>query len=159
MTGADGDGGTGDAGDTGDDHAGDDTGDRPDADPEHDYDVLHVPDVDPERSATSGTLSVNLTRELDLTEMRSKVRYLEPGDAMTYHRQHEQEELYYLLAGRGRMRIGDRDNVVELRAGTAVRVAADTPRQAFNDTDDDQVWLMIGAPPAEDDYRPPPDEA
>lgn len=123
----------------------------------YEYDVLHVPEADPERSATSGTLSVNLTRELDLTEMRSKVRYLEPGDAMTYHRQHEQEELYYLIAGQGRMRIGDRDHEVEVREGTAVRVPPDTPRQAFNDTDDDQVWLMIGAPPAEDDYRPPPD--
>lgn len=119
------------------------------------YDLLHVDETEPERSATSGTLAVDLTEALGLEELRSKVRYLEPGDEMTYHRQWEQEELYYVLEGHGRMRIGE--ETVDLPPHTAVRVPPETPRQAFNDTDRRQTWLMIGAPPATDDYRPPPE--
>ncbi|MFB6218939.1 MAG: cupin domain-containing protein [Halobacteriaceae archaeon] len=118
-----------------------------------DYSMVAVDGVTPEPSESSGTLHVSLTDELDLQRSRAKVWYLSPGDAMSYHRQAEQEELYYVLAGPGRMKIdGDHHDVPE---GTAVRVAPDTPRQVLNDTEGEHVWLIVGAPPVDDDGRPP----
>jgi mannose-6-phosphate isomerase-like protein (cupin superfamily) len=118
-----------------------------------DYSMLSVPDVEPEPSTKSGTLHVDLTAELDLEESHAKVWYLSEGDAMSYHRQASQEELYYVLSGPGRMRIDD--EYVDVPEGSAVRVAPETPRQVLNDTGGEHVWLIVGAPPAADDGLPP----
>lgn len=121
------------------------------------YSMVYVDDVDRQPSHVSGTMHVDLVAELGCTEMRPKVWYLSPGDAMSFHRQTEQEEFYYVLDGPGRMRIGD--ETMDVPTGTAVRIPPETPRQVFNDTDDEEhVWLIIGAPPVEDDGRPPADE-
>ena len=56
-----------------------------------------------------------------------------------------QEELYVLLEGTGRIRIGDEVLTLEPRA--SLLVEPDTVRQLFNDTEADQLWLVIGAPP------------
>lgn len=115
----------------------------------NDYTMIHVPDTDPEPSAASGTLNVNLVDLLECTEMRPRVWYLSPGDAMSHHRQAEQEEFYYVLEGPGQILIdGETHTVPE---GTAIRIPPDTPRQIRNDTDRDHAWLVVGAPPVEDD--------
>jgi mannose-6-phosphate isomerase-like protein (cupin superfamily) len=118
--------------------------------------MIRVDDVDPEPSAASGTMHVDLVAELGCTEMRPKVWYLSPGDAMSYHRQTEQEEFYYVLQGPGRMKIDD--ELMDVPEGTAVRVPPETPRQVLNDTEGEHVWLIVGAPPVEGDGRPPTDE-
>ena len=118
-----------------------------------DYSSVNVADVEAEPSKKSGTLHVDLTAELGLTESRAKVWYLSPGDAMSYHRQATQEELYYVLEGPGRMKIDG--EILDVPAGTALRVDPDTPRQVLNDTSGEHVWLVVGAPPTEDDGRPP----
>ena len=54
-------------------------------------------------------------------------------------------ELYVLLEGTGRIRLGD--EVLTLKALDAILVEPRTLRQVFNDTDEDALWLMVGAPP------------
>ena len=120
------------------------------------YSTVRVRDVEQQESAKSGTRHVDLVAELGCTEMRPKVWYLSPGDAMSYHRQTEQEEFYYVLEGPGRMKIDD--ELMDVPEGTAVRIPPETPRQVLNDTEGEHVWLIVGAPPAEDDGRPPADE-
>jgi hypothetical protein len=52
--------------------------------------------------------------------------------------------LYVLVEGTGRIRVdGDLHTLTPL---SAVLVDPDTIRQVFNDTDADQLWLMVGAP-------------
>ncbi|WP_254546835.1 cupin domain-containing protein [Halomarina pelagica] len=116
------------------------------------YTAVRVDEVERKPSASSGTDHVDLVERLGCTEMRPKVWYLSPGDAMSYHRQTEQEELYYVLRGPGRMKIGG--ELVDVPEGTAVRVPPETDRQVLNDTDGEHVWLIVGAPPATDDGRP-----
>ena len=120
------------------------------------YSMVAVDDVEREPSAASGTDHVDLVSELGCTEMRPKVWYLSPGDAMSYHRQTEQEEFYYVLEGPGRMKIND--ELMDVPEGTAVRIPPETPRQVLNDTEGEHVWLIVGAPPAEDDGRSATDE-
>ena len=115
---------------------------------------IHVPQVDPKPSSKSGTMHVNLVEELGCTEMRPKVWFLSPGDAMSFHHQLEQEEFYYVLEGPGRIKIGPGSEPREVPTGTAIRIPPQTPRQILNDTTGEHVWLVIGAPPAEDDGRP-----
>ncbi|MDL5361979.1 cupin domain-containing protein [Halalkalicoccus sp. NIPERK01] len=114
-----------------------------------DYSALDVTEADRTPSASSGTDHVDLAAELGCTEMRPKVWDLAPGDAMSYHRQREQEELYYVLSGPARIRIGD--DRLDVSEGTAIRIPPETPRQVFNDTEEDHRWLIVGAPPAEND--------
>lgn len=116
------------------------------------YSIIEVDAVDPQPSAKSGTMHVSLTDELACERMHAKVWYLTPGDAMSYHRQTEQEELYYLIDGPGRFRIDS--EIRDVETGTAIRVHPETPRQVLNDTEGEHVWLVIGAPPADGDGRP-----
>jgi mannose-6-phosphate isomerase-like protein (cupin superfamily) len=118
-----------------------------------DYAIANPDDFETEPSEISGTPNVNLADILGCTEMRPRVWYLDPGDGMSYHRQDEQEEFYYVLEGPGRIRLGDETLTVE--TGTTLRVPPETPRRVFNDSDDERhVWLVVGAPAVENDGRP-----
>lgn len=123
------------------------------------YRMVQVDDIAPEPSAGSGTLHVDLVEELGCTEMRPKVWYLSPGDAMSFHRQTEQEEFYYVLDGPGRIKIGADEEIHDVPTGSAICIPPETPRQVLNDTEDEHVWLVVGAPPTTDDGRPPFDDA
>lgn len=120
----------------------------------NDYSMLDVMAAERKPSSVSGTLHVDLVSELGCEKMRPKVWFLSPGDEMSFHRQIDQEELYYVLDGPGRMKIGADEEIMDVPEGTAVRVPTETPRQIYNDTDDEHVWLVVGAPSTEDDGRP-----
>lgn len=121
------------------------------------FESVVVDEAEREPSAVSGTPHVDLVSELGCTEMRPKVWYLSPGDEMSFHRQDRQEELYYVLEGPGRLRVGD--EVRDVAEGTAIRIPPETSRQILNDTEGEHVWLVVGAPPVEDDGLPPGDDA
>lgn len=67
-----------------------------------------------------------------------------PYSANTWHRHVDSWELYFLLEGRGRMRVGERTITVE-RYGS-VLVAPHMLRQVFNDTPAESLWLIVAAP-------------
>ncbi|MCL7416513.1 MAG: cupin domain-containing protein [Halalkalicoccus sp.] len=113
------------------------------------YSGIDINEADRTPSASSGTSNVDLVTELGCTEIRPRVWELAPGDVMSYHRQREQEEFYYVLSGSARIRIDDER--LDIPEGTALRIPPETPRQVFNDTEEDHRWLIVGAPPAEDD--------
>lgn len=81
---------------------------------------------------------------LELTALSARFWRLAPGQANTRHRQREELELYVLLEGTGRIRVGD--ELLTLEPLSAVAVDADTVRQVFNDTGGEQLWLIVGAP-------------
>jgi mannose-6-phosphate isomerase-like protein (cupin superfamily) len=64
--------------------------------------------------------------------------------ANTLHKHIRSEEFYFVLEGTGRMRVGDETLTVPKYG--AVLVGPDQLRQVFNDTDDEVLWLIIGAP-------------
>lgn len=69
---------------------------------------------------------------------------LPPHSANTWHRHVVSWELYFLLEGTGRMRVGERTITVP-RYGS-VLVAPSVLRQIFNDTPDESLWLIVSAP-------------
>ena len=91
-------------------------------------------------------LNTDLGRQLESRSLGARLWRLQPGQASTRHRHVQQEELYVLLEGRGRMRI-DEEEPLTLEPLDSILVDADSARQLFNDTDGDQLWLVVGAPP------------
>jgi len=67
------------------------------------------------------------------------------------HRHHACEEIYFVISGRLQFKL--EDEVLEVGAGTAVRVPAETARSVWNDRPEDAHLLIISR---RDD---PPDEA
>ena len=57
------------------------------------------------------------------------------------HRHRTQEEIYYVVAGRLEFKIGD--DVIEVGAGEAVRVAADAWRSVWNEGPGDAELLIV----------------
>jgi quercetin dioxygenase-like cupin family protein len=88
--------------------------------------------------------NTDLGRQLGSGKLGARLWRLRPGQASTRHRHVEQEELYLLLEGSGRMRVdGD---LLTLAPLDAVLVEPESIRQAFNDTEADQLWFVAGAP-------------
>ena len=114
------------------------------------YSVIDTYDADRRLSGKSETENVHLADDLGFTEMRPRVWFLEPGhDRKGRHYHERQEELYLVLRGEGRMTVDGDDLTVP--EGGAVRVPAETTRRMFNDTDEETVWLVVGAPPIPND--------
>jgi uncharacterized cupin superfamily protein len=109
------------------------------------YRLLRTGDAHWRPSNQMRVLNTDLNRQLGATELGARMWRLAPGQASTKHRHDEQEELYVLLEGTGRVRVDE--EVLTLEPLDALLVPADTVRQLFNDTDADQLWLVVGAPP------------
>jgi quercetin dioxygenase-like cupin family protein len=92
-----------------------------------------------------GVLNTDLAKQLDAETLGARLWRLTPGQASTRHRHRRTTELYVLLEGTGRLRVGD--DLLTVGPLDAALVDPDTVRQAFNDTDSDQLWLVVGAPP------------
>jgi mannose-6-phosphate isomerase-like protein (cupin superfamily) len=66
------------------------------------------------------------------------------GQSGQHHRHATAEEVHYLLEGACRMRVGD--EVLDVRAHEAVRVAPELFRSFSNESGAPCAWLVIGAP-------------
>jgi mannose-6-phosphate isomerase-like protein (cupin superfamily) len=76
--------------------------------------------------------------------MGARLWRLPPKSANTLHKHIRAEEFYFVLEGTGRMRVGDETLTVPKHGG--VLIGPNELRQAFNDTDEEVLWLIIGAP-------------
>lgn len=76
--------------------------------------------------------------------MAARLWRMPPRSAGTLHKHIRAEEFYFLLEGTGRLRVGDETLTIPKYGG--VLVGPDQLRQVFNDTDEEVLWLIIGAP-------------
>jgi uncharacterized cupin superfamily protein len=92
-----------------------------------------------------GVSNTDLAKQLGATSFGARLWRLRPGQASTRHRHRKTHELYLLLQGTGRIRVGE--ELHTLAPLSSVLVEPEEVRQVFNDTEDDQLWLVVGAPP------------
>jgi mannose-6-phosphate isomerase-like protein (cupin superfamily) len=92
-----------------------------------------------------GIDNTDLAKQLEAETLGARLWRLRPGQASTKHRHREAAELYVLLEGRGRIRVDD--DLLDLKPMDTLLVEAEHVRQIFNDTDAEQLWLVVGAPP------------
>ena len=91
------------------------------------------------------TLNTDIAKQLGAQTLGARLWRLRPGESSTRHRHYTTHELYLVLEGEGRMRIGT--DLLTLPRLSAVLVEPDDVRQVFNDTDADVLWYVVGAPP------------
>ena len=108
------------------------------------YRVLPAADAFWRPSNQMGVLNTDLAKQLGATELGARLWRLRPGEASTRHRHRRETELYVLLEGTGRLRVGE--DVLTLAPLSALLVEPRTLRQLFNDTDADALWLVVGTP-------------
>jgi len=108
------------------------------------YRVLHAADAHWRPSNQMRVRNTDLAKQLEAEDLGARMWLLRPGQASTKHRHVRQSELYVVLAGTGRMRIGD--DVHSLEPHSSVLVEPEQVRQLFNDTAADALWLVVGAP-------------
>jgi quercetin dioxygenase-like cupin family protein len=92
-----------------------------------------------------GIMNTDLAKQLDASTLGARLWRLHPGQASTRHRHRITTELYVLLEGTGRIRVGQ--DLRTLESLGSLLVEPGEVRQLFNDTDADQLWLVVGAPP------------
>jgi len=107
--------------------------------------VLPAADAFWRPSNQMGVLNTDLAKQLGAATLGARLWRLAPGQSSTRHRHTHEDELYVVLEGRGRVRVGD--ELLTLEPLSALYVEAETLRQVFNDTDADALWLVVGAPP------------
>jgi quercetin dioxygenase-like cupin family protein len=110
------------------------------------YRLLRSADAFWRPSNQMSVLNTDLGKQLEAGALGARLWRLAPGQASTRHRHREQEELYLLLEGSGRVRI-DEDEPLTLAPMDSLLIEPGSVRQLFNDTDADQLWLVVGAPP------------
>jgi uncharacterized cupin superfamily protein len=108
------------------------------------YRLLLAEDAFWRPSNQMSVLNTDLGKQLDSTELGARFWRLMPGQASTRHRHVTQHELYVVIEGTGRMRIAG--ELLTLPRLSAVLVEPDTVRQVFNDTNEEALWLIVGAP-------------
>ncbi len=109
------------------------------------YQVLRAGESFWRESNQMKVLNTDLATQLGASALGARLWRLRPGEASTRHRHGVQEELYVLLEGRGRIRVGE--DLLMLDRLDSVLVDPPLVRQVFNDTGDEALWLVIGAPP------------
>ncbi len=98
-----------------------------------------------------GVSNTDLGRQLGSEEFGARLWRLAPGQASTRHRHAREVELYVVVEGTGRIRIGE--DVLALAPLSALLVEPRQVRQVFNDTDADALWLVVGTPVEAADTR------
>jgi quercetin dioxygenase-like cupin family protein len=106
--------------------------------------ILHAADAFWRPSNQMGVENTDLAKQLSAQTLAARLWRLAPGQASTKHRHFTQTELYVVLEGTGRMRIGD--EVLTLAPLSSALVEPQEVRQVFNDTDADALWLVVGTP-------------
>ena len=108
------------------------------------YRVLNATDAFWRPSNQMRVENTDLARQLEAETDGLRLWRLHPGQASTKHRHLDQHELYVVIEGTGRIRVDD--EVFTLEPLSAVLVEPEHVRQLFNDTDQDGLWLIVGAP-------------
>jgi mannose-6-phosphate isomerase-like protein (cupin superfamily) len=91
-----------------------------------------------------------------LTNSRARFWRYPPGARGRRHAERVQEELFVVLEGTATMDLGDPPERVELPAGSVCAVQPGTALQIRNDSPQDVLLFIVGAPPEEGraDYFP-----
>ena len=118
----------------------------------------------PRENEGASRLAGDLTSAIALTQSRARLWRYPPHTTGRRHRDHAQEEVFVVLSGRATMLLGDPPERVDLGPGGVVAVEPMTPLQLRNETDEELVAFVYGAPPLQegadflDDVELPPEQ-
>ena len=108
-----------------------------------DYTVKRLHEVDDALGDYPGEMRM-MTADLDAEQVAFTFRRMpqHTGGKGSYgHRHKTQEEIYYVASGKLQFKLGD--EVIEVEAGSAVRVAPETWRSVWNDEPEDAELIIV----------------
>jgi mannose-6-phosphate isomerase-like protein (cupin superfamily) len=94
--------------------------------------------------------AADITTQAGLQQSRARVWRYPPHTTGRRHRDHAQEEVFVVVSGTLTMLLGDAPERVDLGPGSVVVVDPMTPLQMRNETDDDLLCFVYGAPPVQE---------
>jgi mannose-6-phosphate isomerase-like protein (cupin superfamily) len=106
--------------------------------------------------------AADLTSALALRQSRARLWRYPAHSTGRRHADHAQEEVFVVVSGTLTMLLGDAPERVDLGPGSVVAVQPMTPLQMRNESDDELVVFVYGAPPLQecadffDDVELPP---
>lgn len=108
---------------------------------------LDFAERDPREGEARGRLVADLTTALELKESRARLWRYPPHTTGRRHADKAQEEVFVVISGTMTMLLGEPAERVDTSPGGVVAVEPGTPLQVRNETDDDLVLYIYGAPP------------
>lgn len=116
----------------------------------------------PPKQGEGTRLAADITTALDLQESRARLWRYPPHSTGRRHQDHVQEEVFVVVSGTLTMLLGDGPERVDIGPGSVVAVQPMTPLQMRNESEDEVVVFVYGAPPLQegadflDDVELPP---
>jgi mannose-6-phosphate isomerase-like protein (cupin superfamily) len=105
----------------------------------------------PQRDGESAARQAgDLTSAVGLEQSRARLWRYPPHTTGRRHQDHAQEEVFVVLSGTATMLLGDPPERVDLGPGGVVAVEPMTPLQLRNESDEELVAFVYGAPPLQD---------
>ena len=101
----------------------------------------------PPKPGEAARLAADITTQAELQQSRARVWRYPPHTTGRRHRDHIQEEVFVVVSGTLTMLLGDDPERVDLGPGSVVAVDPMTPLQMRNETDEELVCFVYGAPP------------
>ena len=108
---------------------------------------LDFEERDPREGEAHGRLVADLTTALELKESRARLWRYPPHTTGRRHADKAQEEVFVVISGTLTMLLGEEPQRVDVGQGGVVAVDAGTPLQVRNETDNELVLYIYGAPP------------
>jgi mannose-6-phosphate isomerase-like protein (cupin superfamily) len=91
--------------------------------------------------------AADLTTAVELKQSRARLWRYPPHSTGRRHQDHAQEEVFVVISGTLTMLLGAQPERVDLGPGGVVAVEAMTPLQMRNESDEELVVFVYGAPP------------
>jgi mannose-6-phosphate isomerase-like protein (cupin superfamily) len=108
---------------------------------------LEFEEREPRAGEERGRLAADLTTALALAHSRARLWRYPPHTTGRRHADKAQEEVFVVVSGRLTMLMGERPERVDVGAGGVVAVDPGTPLQVRNESDEELVLYIYGAPP------------
>ena len=94
--------------------------------------------------------AADLTSAVGLQQSRARLWRYPPHSTGRRHQDHAQEEVFVVISGTLTMLLGDAPERVDLEPGGVVAVDPLTPIQMRNESDQELVVFVYGAPPLQE---------
>jgi mannose-6-phosphate isomerase-like protein (cupin superfamily) len=94
--------------------------------------------------------AADITTAVDLQQSRARMWRYPPHSTGRRHADHAQEEVFFVVSGTLTMLLGDEPERVDLGPGSVVAVQPMTPLQIRNESDEELVVFIYGAPPLQE---------
>jgi mannose-6-phosphate isomerase-like protein (cupin superfamily) len=104
----------------------------------------------PPREGEEPRRAADLTTAVDLKQSRARLWRYPPHSTGRRHQDHAQEEVFVVIQGTLTMLLGRDPERVDLGPGGVVSVEPMTPLQMRNESDEELVVFVYGAPPLQE---------